>query len=270
MLLRKGRLNEVHFIDQRMVKKIGVVREEIRPARLEIEAWALSVAHKSGLNVPQVFDYYRDLDGREVLVLERIHGMPFSLGSLKGETVCMRDVGEQMKLLRNVSCGYGWVDPPSFVGRYRTWKSFLVSYTDFYGKRLLENGIFERDTLRDLLEAIERCPFSLEQPYLVHRDLKPGNLVKDDSGKIWIIDWENAMLGDPLYDIAIFGVREGHGAPWQNLVCGYEIDPPSPKYLLYEVVCLIGIIDFYTEYKLRYLKGQRQLFQLIRNLQNLS
>ncbi|MBU4350871.1 phosphotransferase [Patescibacteria group bacterium] len=135
---------------------------------------------------------------------------------------------------------------------------------------MFENGILDHNTLRDLLEAIERCSFSLGQPYLVHRDLKPGNLVKDDSGKIWIIDWENAMLGDPLYDIAIFGVREGHGAPWQNLVCGYGLDLSLPKYLLYEIVCLIGIIDFYAEYKVRYLKGQRQLFRLIRDLQNLS
>ncbi|MER6424386.1 aminoglycoside phosphotransferase family protein [Streptomyces sp. NPDC001137] len=40
-------------------------------------------------------------------------------------------------------------------------------------------------------------PFSL-----LHADLHRKNFVVDSRGQLWTIDWELAMLGDPLYDLA--------------------------------------------------------------------
>ncbi|MEV5527777.1 aminoglycoside phosphotransferase family protein [Streptomyces prunicolor] len=37
---------------------------------------------------------------------------------------------------------------------------------------------------------------------LLHGDLHRENLVLDPLGQLWAIDWELAMLGDPLYDLA--------------------------------------------------------------------
>ncbi|CAL9457705.1 hypothetical protein SUDANB106_02594 [Streptomyces sp. enrichment culture] len=37
---------------------------------------------------------------------------------------------------------------------------------------------------------------------LLHGDLHRANLIVDGSGLLWTIDWELAMLGDPLYDLA--------------------------------------------------------------------
>ncbi|WP_405841381.1 phosphotransferase [Streptomyces sp. NBC_01518] len=37
---------------------------------------------------------------------------------------------------------------------------------------------------------------------LLHADLHRENLVLDPLGQLWLIDWELAMLGDPLYDLA--------------------------------------------------------------------
>lgn len=37
---------------------------------------------------------------------------------------------------------------------------------------------------------------------LVHGDLHRRNLIVDGSGDLWTIDWELAMIGDPLYDLA--------------------------------------------------------------------
>ncbi|MFI6659612.1 phosphotransferase family protein [Streptomyces sp. NPDC050523] len=42
-----------------------------------------------------------------------------------------------------------------------------------------------------------------ERPFcLLHADLHPKNLIIDAGGQLWAIDWELAMLGDPLYDLA--------------------------------------------------------------------
>ncbi|MEV0172966.1 aminoglycoside phosphotransferase family protein [Streptomyces sp. NPDC050803] len=47
------------------------------------------------------------------------------------------------------------------------------------------------------------------QASLLHGDLNPWNIVLHDDGKLTIIDWEMAMIGDPLYDL----VRHIHLTP---------------------------------------------------------
>ncbi|GGW77170.1 phosphotransferase [Streptomyces caelestis] len=42
-----------------------------------------------------------------------------------------------------------------------------------------------------------------ERPFcLLHADLHRENFVLDPKDRLWVIDWELAMLGDPLYDLA--------------------------------------------------------------------
>jgi hypothetical protein len=42
-----------------------------------------------------------------------------------------------------------------------------------------------------------------DRPFcLLHADLHRENLVVDPGGRLWAIDWELAMIGDPLYDLA--------------------------------------------------------------------
>ena len=262
----RGRLNEVHFVDEKTVKKIGVAQEEIRPSRLEVEAWALTLARKRGVSVPQILDYYRDTEGREVLILERVNGVTFRSRPSPEEAGLLRSVGAQMMLLGGASYGYGWIDPPVFAGRFENWSSFIVSYADCYGKRLTDNGVLGVAAFGNIQRAVEEHDFSLFQPYLLNRDLKPRNLLKDCAGRVWILDWENVILGDPLFDLAIFGVREGHAAGWDALRKGYGVETLPARYLLYEVVCLVGILNFYVKHGIRCLTKQRQLDRLIRRL----
>ncbi|PVE07141.1 phosphotransferase [Streptomyces scopuliridis] len=51
--------------------------------------------------------------------------------------------------------------------------------------------------LRKRAVELHRRPFSL-----LHCDLHRKNLIVDRRGDLWIIDWELAMIGDPLYDLA--------------------------------------------------------------------
>ncbi|MER5444804.1 phosphotransferase [Streptomyces sp. NPDC002766] len=62
-----------------------------------------------------------------------------------------------------------------------------------------ELGIGEESftRLRKSVYGLKRRPFSL-----LHADLHRENLIVDPQGRIWVIDWELAMVGDPLYDLA--------------------------------------------------------------------
>ncbi|MGA5445831.1 phosphotransferase [Streptomyces umbrinus] len=51
--------------------------------------------------------------------------------------------------------------------------------------------------LRKRVEGLKDRPFCL-----LHADLHRENFILDSEGKVWAIDWELAMLGDPLYDLA--------------------------------------------------------------------
>ncbi|MEV6195976.1 phosphotransferase [Streptomyces sp. NPDC051920] len=51
--------------------------------------------------------------------------------------------------------------------------------------------------LREHVSGLTRRPFCL-----LHADLHRENFVVDGAGRLWTIDWELAMFGDPLYDLA--------------------------------------------------------------------
>ena len=256
----------IEFVDEKTVRKIAIVQEKVRPYRLKTEAWALSQAQLRGINTPCVLDYYRDLNGREVLVLEKIHGMHLSRRISKESVECMFKVGSQMVLLGDApfnNCGWGWINPVSMTGISRSWQSFLLLYVQTYHELFVRKKILGKTQLQKVYSAIDSVDLSLSGPCLINRDIKPSNIIKDDNGKVWIVDWENAILGDPLYDLAIFGVKYGHGILWRNLVLAYGLDVSSAKYTLYEIVGLIGIIDFYHEYQINYQGRQKQLYKLI-------
>nr|WP_225833924.1 aminoglycoside phosphotransferase family protein [Streptomyces sp. NK08204] len=65
------------------------------------------------------------------------------------------------------------------------------------------------DTVR-LREILARHRVAHRTPALLHGDLNPWNLVRRDDGRaLTLIDWEMALVGDPLYDL----VRHMHLTP---------------------------------------------------------
>ncbi|MGP4046341.1 phosphotransferase [Streptomyces sp. 2A115] len=58
-------------------------------------------------------------------------------------------------------------------------------------------------------ELLQRHRAVSRQPALLHGDLNPWNMVRRQGGGLALIDWEMAMVGDPLYDL----VRHIHLTP---------------------------------------------------------
>ncbi|GHB13827.1 hypothetical protein GCM10010306_000920 [Streptomyces umbrinus] len=84
----------------------------------------------------------------------------------------------------------------------------LIRFTQerVYGQNLLEYEDLFVDLgigpdsfgyLRKHVAGLKERPFCL-----LHADLHRENFILDSEGKVWAIDWELAMLGDPLYDLA--------------------------------------------------------------------
>ncbi|MGI5376421.1 phosphotransferase [Streptomyces sp. CA-251387] len=117
---------------------------------------------------------------------------------------------DQLSALTHVD--YKQVDPAAGEGRFFEWlRGQLVELVRDLPKgsqqlaRFL--GLPDADRLQQILA---RHRVSDRKPSLLHGDLNPWNLVRrDDRLALTIIDWEMAVVGDPLYDL----VRHMHLTP---------------------------------------------------------
>ncbi|MEU7061112.1 aminoglycoside phosphotransferase family protein [Streptomyces sp. NPDC046197] len=107
---------------------------------------------------------------------------------------------------------YAHVDPTAGEGGFYVWLSEqlvgLVQELPKESKQLARLlGLPDAPRLRQILA---RHRVSHREPVLLHGDLNPWNLVRrDDRLGLTIIDWEMALVGDPLYDL----VRHMHLTP---------------------------------------------------------
>ncbi|MFE6173033.1 phosphotransferase [Streptomyces sp. NPDC056464] len=79
----------------------------------------------------------------------------------------------------------------------RVYRDNLADFEGLFGAL----GVDE-DSFRALRKHVV-VPGLAERPFcLLHADLHRENFVLDPAARLWTIDWELAMLGDPLYDLA--------------------------------------------------------------------
>jgi hypothetical protein len=249
MKQRRGRINLTQFVDSEKIRKIAVVREGKRPLRLKKEGWALERARIIGINTPAVFDYSINAQSQEVLTLARIDGKNIWHYSHEEKCECLYSVGRQMMLLKSPIPGFGWIDLDQQRGSNNDWQSFLQMYAEAYGGNIVADGLASKEDLKLTLRALSKIDADIPGSFIVNRDIKPGNIIRDSRGATWIIDWENAILGDPLYDLAIFGGNYGHGNLWRHLRDGYGLVFSHNKYLVYQIIALFGTIDFCVKYR---------------------
>jgi len=86
-------------------------------------------------------------------------------------------------------------------GEFDVWKeyeSYAETIKNMNGRWYQESRNIEPFfyRLRDDLEALGR----VRKP--CHNDLVPENLVKDETGRMYLIDWEYSGFNDPMWDVA--------------------------------------------------------------------
>lgn len=103
-------------------------------------------------------------------------------------------------------------------GRYGRWQDYLARVIEdepegYYQNwhALFQDSFLERDlyeaVYRHMLRLLARCP---EGRGLIHNDYWYENILADGDRITGVIDWANALYGDPLYDVA----RLAWGSNW--------------------------------------------------------
>ena len=189
-----------------MVVKIGAESE------LAAEAWALDRARSRDVVVPVVVARTAKAPGLPgaVLVLRRLSGGPVTENS---ETQ-LAEAGRQLRRVHEVGLsGFGGLaesgltlrrDVAAPVGPYATWTEALLAPLDGLTE-LTRAGVLDRGLVVRLGRGLsERCAvLDLDGPgMLLHNDLKLDHLFADDRELTGIIDWGDAAVGDPRFDLA--------------------------------------------------------------------
>ncbi|MFD9487230.1 phosphotransferase [Streptomyces sp. NPDC059991] len=125
------------------------------------------------------------------------------LGALFGQLAAIKHGELALETLPEVESR-----PPVRDGDTSGFLGGLIDFTQYevYQRNIGEFGsLFDRlgvsatslNGLRKRARGLTSRPFSL-----VHGDLHRRNLIVDSRDDLWFIDWELAMIGDPLYDLA--------------------------------------------------------------------
>jgi aminoglycoside phosphotransferase len=165
---------------------------------VEAEARACSLARSVGLPAPQVLAV-----DTTYLICAEVPGSPSGSGAV------ITEAGRGLRRLHGIR------------GNDGSWAERLLQPIDELDKLA---GIVPADLARRLRATIPLFVDSVTevQPVLLHGDLHPRHLYAVGNELTGIIDWGDAMYGDPLFDLARFSMA-GETAT-QALLAGYGIE----------------------------------------------
>jgi len=183
----------------------------------------------SSLPIPQILkiDRYQD---QYYAISPFFNGVAFEILSASDLEQTIPDFLSMMTALQSVNLnsveGFGTLTPEG-KGAFRSWAEALLDVNNdrpdslIHGwKEILaktpEAGRKYDRFYKQLTDLVQYCP---EQKNLIHSDLLYQNLLVHNHKINAVLDWGCAMVGDPLYDIAIFAFFE----PWYPAFTGVNL-----------------------------------------------
>jgi aminoglycoside phosphotransferase (APT) family kinase protein len=89
----------------------------------------------------------------------------------------------------------------------QTWREYVLLNLDEHVEACRAAGAISREEVARITEAFDRAAHILEDApsRLLHGDLGAHNVLSDGERLTALIDWEDALCGDPIFDIAYWG-----------------------------------------------------------------
>lgn len=128
-----------------------------------------------------------------------------------------------------------------FRGEIDCWSDYIFTNLDAHLGYCVSRKIFDCALFSEIVGIFQdfRYLYSQTDCRLLHGDLNDANIFLNES-VVTVIDWEDAMSGDPVFDIAQWGSFIGHHDNLDALVAGYQQISPLPDtfMLRYWLYCL--------------------------------
>ena len=190
----------------------GVVLKASNEQGVRAEVYAARRAGRASVPVPAILAEGKDqrLPGQDWFVMRRADGWPWAAVA---QTDVQRsrtrdDIGQVFASLHGVPMrDYGPLTPGS-GGQYPSWSDWLHAELLSCSQPLIRKGHLSSHFIRMAEDVLRPLAPQLEnvRPVLLHGDLGDGEIFVDPgSGAVTaIVDWGDALSGDPLYDFARF------------------------------------------------------------------
>jgi len=260
-LRRKGTFHSLYRIvfpdAERYIARANILVHSSRAFEFLVDGWVTKVLNQKG--VPTVAVYRVDLS-REICpfdyeILSEAPGKPLTAFEDKNtqyiDPQLLSELGRIVAKIHDIEMdGFGLLDVRSVVGQQnargkgllQTWKEYILFNLNEHIKTCLDIGAINRQEGARIAEVFDRASWILEDApsCLLHGDLGNHNVFSDGERITAVIDWEDCLCGDPVFDIAF----------WGTFCRDYMLDPFLQGY---RAVRLLPK-DFDTRYWLYYLR----------------
>lgn len=184
------------------------------------------------------------------IMMEKLNGFPlFKLTLRPNHEVigCVYKLGALLARLHLIKIeGYGTlvcnVEDNQLWGIQNTWQAYLQTSLHAHLKYCIDHHIIETAILHQMEYFFDK--FNLIQdviPSLLHGDLSSHNVFINYAGNPILIDWGDALSGDPVFDLAMWGSFLGNDEKLHFLLNGYQTIANLPE-------------DFFLRYWIYYLR----------------
>ena len=171
-----------------------VLRVNRDRAGFEKDAFAHERFARKDLPVPEVVEIGQAADGPFYCISRKLPGRTLQdlparelSATLEATVQVMKAMGESP--VQTIE-GFGLFDA-SGKAPFATWREYLLSSAALPGADPGLTEIVDR--------FVDFCP---EQRQLVHGDFGSNNVLSEGYNITGVLDWSEAMIGDPLYDVA--------------------------------------------------------------------
>jgi aminoglycoside phosphotransferase (APT) family kinase protein len=221
-----------------------IVKGSTNQDALRAEAWACARAAAVGFAAPRIIRFGHPGPGVSAMIMDRVAGQPIA-----AEHPALIEVGADLCRLHGVTIsGFGWLAEASWDERGEftlgqpSWLTFLQAICDDT-RRLADSYGFAATVADAAASAISDHADALaavEAGVLCHGDLKAAHILVDAGRLAGVIDWGDAVVADPWWDIARFAHRSP-AASLSLLLQGYRpaADGDQWRRPLYEALWML-------------------------------
>lgn len=214
---------------------------QVADLQLHVDAIASAALTAAGLAHARVrcVDCSRTLVATDFEVLERVPGESLSAFDADDARIAphLTALAQALRAAHAIrGSGYGFIDiagraargDTALTGLHARWSGYLATRLPEHLRVLASHGVMSATqadaaaarfaAARSALDAAPAC--------LLHGDPGNHNALAGPDGTVTLVDWEDALLGDPLYDLAFWATFHPErrwdaffaayfGAPWQ-------------------------------------------------------
>ncbi len=265
--------SEVFFVMDRDSKEYAI-KYYSRGSASDALAYKLLKENKVDVPVPKVLGSVT-IEGKLVLILEKINFPLLDTISVDQMHKYIPSMIVNLKKIHQIKS-----DKAGFLnesGEKRSWKEIMLTKFNCEDPALNWSKIAKRDGLdselvlksvEKIIKKINETEFIEGSYFFLHTDFNQRNLfVNPDSSEITgIIDWGEAMFGDPIYDFARIRMFIWHFNLGTNILENYHklvFFTPEQKQLeeLYRLSRIIEYLAYYSEELNEFNVGRIKLHQ---------